>query len=60
MSGENLAFGFLTRSNTNRAVQPQKMVGGLNLYSESRGVVLCMYRKQKVSLSLHILKQVFS
>ena len=28
---ENLSSGFQTRSNTNRAIQPQKMAGGLKL-----------------------------
>ena len=31
-SGENLSLGFLTRTDTNRAVQPQKMATGLKFW----------------------------
>ena len=33
-------FGFMTRSNTNQAVQSQKMVRGCNLDLESRGIIV--------------------
>ena len=40
---KNLSLGFSTRSETNRAVQPQKMTGGFeSLDLGRRGIVLAM------------------
>ena len=52
MTRENLSSGFTTRSNTNRAAQPQKMARGLHeiSYLGSRGVVLCSENKGVVQL----------
>ena len=41
--GQNLSSGFPTRSNTNRAVQPQRMTRGLG----SSGIVLCNCSENK-------------
>ena len=69
---ENLSSGFLTSSETNRAVQPQKMARNLNfrfwvveemyyLCSENKGAdQLCDYCTADLRLCFHICKKRFS
>ena len=49
MSQENLPLGFLTRSDTNRAVQPQKMARGLKFRMSEEDLLffVALHRSQQ-------------
>ena len=50
MSSENLPFGFLTRSDTNWAVQPQQRARGLK-FQNSVGILYLYVAKTKALIS---------